>query len=70
MNHTVNLVPVTVAELELILRFEERGDGTPPVVHRELNGSLYHLNTRVFKYRALGSSSERNKFLTMFFTNI
>jgi hypothetical protein len=41
---TVNLMPVPVAELELILRLEEGGDGTPPIVYSELNGSVNHLN--------------------------
>jgi hypothetical protein len=36
-------MPVPVAELELILRLEEGGDGTPPVVYSELNGSVNHL---------------------------
>ena len=44
------LVPVSVAELELVLRLEEGGDGTPPVVHSELNGSVHHLHmsTNIF----------------------
>jgi hypothetical protein len=37
-------MPVTVAELELILRLEEGGDGTPSIVYGELNGSVNHLN--------------------------
>jgi hypothetical protein len=41
---TVNLMPVTVAELELILWLKEGGDGTPPVVYSELNGSVNHLS--------------------------
>ena len=40
---TVDLVPVSVAELELVVRLEEGGDGTPAVVHRELDGPVHHL---------------------------
>jgi hypothetical protein len=41
---TVNLMPVPIAELELILWLEKGGDGTSPVVYSELNGSVNHLN--------------------------
>jgi hypothetical protein len=40
----MDLVPLSITELELILWLEERCDGAPPVVHGELDGTVHHLN--------------------------